>query len=68
MRYLMTIKRLEKNEDYDREVECFKERNRYNAPSYDIPPNQEKEIIALEVILTEAEFIAAKKAIIETIK
>lgn len=68
MKYKLIVQRFEKNEDYEREMRDWDERwNRHSCPP-EIRPMPERERMALEVSLTEEEFLAIKKAVIEVIK
>ena len=69
MRYVLTVKRLEKNEDYEQEKKEMAERRRYQPePFRQEYPQSEIPVLALEVIVTEEEFTAIKKATLEVIK
>lgn len=70
MKYILTVIKYEKNDNYEEEMAKFKEQNQYgsfnvrNGFSPDAP-QLEKTTKALEVILTEEEF---KKVKAESIK
>ena len=70
MKYILTVIKYEKNDNYEEEMAKFKEQNQYggfsvrNGLSPDAP-QLEKTTKSLEVILTEEEF---KKVKAESIK
>lgn len=68
MKYLLIVKRLETNEQYQEELEQWERSIRYMRPEIEMRPQSEKEVLALETIVGEEEFIAVKKAILEVLK
>lgn len=70
MKYKITIIKYEKNENYEEEMAKFKEDNIYKrfrdlnmGPE---EPSLEKASRSLEVFLTEEEYNAVKKSVLET--
>ena len=68
MKYCLMVKRLEKNEDYEKELKDWEMGLRFANRDYNSRPGAEKEVLALEVIVTEEEFVAIKKAVLSVIK
>lgn len=70
MKYFLSVKRLEENKDYEAQLEEWKryphDFMRENV-GFNGKPLPEIPINALDVIITEEEFIAIKKAVIEVI-
>ncbi len=67
MRYSLVIKKLDKNEDYEKEKQVWEEQ--HNRPWMNSPeptfPQRELKTLALETIITEEEFKKIKKAVME---
>jgi hypothetical protein len=69
MKYHLTVYRLEKNDEFENEVKDWERCNQmhYNQNIAEYP-SRYKDQIALEVIVTEEEFVSIKKAVLEVIK
>ena len=67
MRYMLIIKRIETNEQYEKEMEEWERGHRHNFSPDMCHPQRENEIVALQSIVNEEEFNATRRALLDAI-
>jgi len=65
--YRLTITKFVPNPNYDKEMEEYENRNRYNRPNSEHPVSTLEEKL-MYVTLDEKQYEAVKKAVLETFK
>lgn len=69
MPYRMTVTRTEVNPTYEQDVKEFRERSRYGVDTYGRPePQPERDVTALTVALTDEQWQAVQRAVLEVFR